>query len=178
MVELILIRHAPALTEGRLAGRRDVPADCSDRNAIDWLRALIAPAEQIWASPALRCRQTAEAIGAAPEFHDDLWEQDFGTWEGLPYADLPDLGALPPVALAAYRPPGGESFDDMAARVQTRLGRAQGCVAVIAHAGVVRAGLALAVGPAALSFSVAPLSVTVLHRSAESWTIEAVNRVA
>ncbi len=178
MVTLLLIRHAPALTEGRLAGRRDVAADCTDRPAFDWLRCRIAPARKIWASPALRCRQTAAAIGAAPEFHDDLWEQDFGIWEGKPYAELPDLGPLPPAALAAYHPPGGESFDDMAARVQARLKHAEGCVAVIAHAGVVRAGLALAVGPAALSFSVAPLSLTVLHRSAESWAIEAVNRIA
>jgi alpha-ribazole phosphatase len=28
--ELLLIRHAPALNEGRLAGRRDVPADIAD----------------------------------------------------------------------------------------------------------------------------------------------------
>lgn len=115
--------------------------------------------------------------GWRPNITPPLWEQDFGAWEE-PGATIPDLGPLPPEALAAARPPGGESFLDMAARVQPVLEGARGTTAVIAHAGTVRAALALAIGPAALSFAVAPLSLTILARTPAGWAVEAVNRVA
>ncbi|CAM3162664.1 alpha-ribazole phosphatase [Paracoccus aminovorans] len=173
---LLILRHAPLAAPG-LAGRRDVAADCGDRAALDWAARALAGAERIWASPALRCRQTAQALGLSPDYHPALWEQDFGAWEA-PGATIPDLGPLPPEALAAARPPGGESFLDMAARVQPVLEDASGVTAIIAHAGTVRAALALAVGPAALSFSVAPLSLTILSRTPGGWAVEAVNRIA
>ncbi|RQP05267.1 MAG: histidine phosphatase family protein [Paracoccus sp. BP8] len=173
---LLILRHAPLARPG-LAGRRDVEADCSDGAALDWARAALDGAGTHWSSPALRCRQTCAALGLAPEWQPALWEQDFGAWEE-PGAIIPDLGPLPPEQLARQRPPGGESFLDMAARVQPLLDRARGTVAIVAHAGTVRAALALAVGPAALSFSVAPLSLTVLSRSPAGWAVEAVNRVA
>lgn len=171
---LLIARHAPLAVAG-LAGRRDVPADCTDRGALDWLRGQLSGVDHIWSSPALRCRQTCAAMGLAPEFLPDLWEQDFGAWE---QDGIPDLGILPPERLAAQRPPQGESFLDMAARVQPLLARATGTTAIVAHAGTVRAALALAVGPGALSFSVAPLSLTILSHSSGGWAVEAVNRIA
>lgn len=173
---LLILRHAP-LAEPGLAGRRDVAADCSDRAALGWAAAMLAGADRYWTSPALRCRQTAQALGLMPTPHAALWEQDFGAWE-QPGAQLPDLGPLPPDALARHRPPGGESFLDMAARVQPVLAQAQGVTAIIGHAGTVRAALALVVGPAALSFAVAPLSLTMLSRHGGVWAVDAVNRVA
>ena len=118
--------------------------------------------------------------GEAPETDAAFWEQDFGAWEGRPFSDLPDLGALSPDDLAAHCPPGGESFADLCHRVGPALTRVAtgGRVAVVAHAGVVRAGLALALGavPQALSFEVAPLSVTRLRRLAgNGWSVTAVN---
>ena len=173
---LLILRHAPLARPG-LAGRRDVDADCSNAAALDWAAKALQGAETIWASPALRCRQTCAALALFPEYHPALWEQDFGQWEE-PGAEIPDLGPLPIAELAAHRPPGGESFLDMCARVQPMLAQAQGTVAIIAHAGTARAALAMAVGPAALSFSIAPLSLTILARTPGGWAIEAVNRVA
>ncbi|KGJ03999.1 alpha-ribazole phosphatase [Paracoccus halophilus] len=175
-IRLMILRHAPLARPG-LAGRRDVAADCSDGAAMDWAARALNGADACWASPALRCRQTCAALGLVPEYHADLWEQDFGAWEE-PGASPPDLGLLPVRDLAAHRPPGGESFLDMAARVQPVLNRARGNTAIIAHAGTARAALALAVGPAALSFSVAPLSLTVMTRAGDIWAIEAVNRIS
>ena len=102
------------------------------------------------------------------------------TEDGLAYADLPDLGPLPREALADRRPPGGESFADMAARVipaLEALAAADGPVAVVAHAGTVRAGLALAIGsvPAALAFEVAPLSLTRLRCLDGAFSVACVN---
>lgn len=180
--DLLLIRHAPALNEGRLAGRRDVPADVGDRDAIARLRAMLGPVDGVVASPALRCRQTARALfpDTALTLDPRLWEQDFGAWEGLPFADMPDLGAMTPADLAAHAPPGGESFADVCARVGPALRAIPGRTAIIAHAGTVRAGLAMAIGhvPAALVFSIDPLSVTRLMLCGDSWAIGHVNKAA
>ena len=183
--ELMLIRHAPALHGGRLCGRTDVPADCSDAARIAALRDRIGRPDRILVSPALRCRQTAAALWpdlTEPETDAVLWEQDFGDWEGMAFADLPDIGAMSCGALAAHRPPGGESFADLCARVAPALSAVRGArVAIVAHAGVVRAGLALALGtvPAALGFEVAPLSLTRLTSlGGGRWSVGTVNWVA
>lgn len=175
-MRLFLIRHAPPLNDGCLAGRRDIDADCADRGAFDRMRAALPAGAAHWASPARRCRQTAAALGLTPQVFAALWEQDYGRWEGLPFAQLPDLGALPPPDLAAHRPEGGESFNDMARRAQAQIVQAGGGdTVIVAHAGTVRAALSLVVGPAALSFSVAPLSLTVMRRAGDDWAIEQVN---
>lgn len=180
--ELILVRHAPGLTNGRLCGRTDVPADCADAPRIAALRAAIGAPGRLVTSPALRCRQTAEALwpGMGGEADPALWEQDFGAWEGREAAALPDLGPLSPDDLARHRPPGGESFADLCARIAPALARLAdgGRVTVVAHAGTVRAALALALGavPPALAFEVAPLSLTRLRGAPEAgWSIGTVN---
>ena len=179
--ELLLVRHAPALHGGTLAGRRDVPADTAETPALAALRARLAalPPRLMVVSPARRCLWTACLLPMedhAMRTDHRLIEQDFGTWEGVPFADLPDLGPLSPQALADHRPPGGESFAQMAARVRPALESLEGRVAIVAHAGTVRAALALAVGPAAaLAFAVAPLSLTVLSRQGGQWRIDSVN---
>ena len=181
--ELMLIRHAPAITDGRLCGRTDVAADCSDAVRIKSLRGALGRPARLITSPALRCRQTATALWpelADPAQEASLWEQDFGEWEGRAYGDLPDLGALPPEDLARHTPKGGESFADLCARIAPALIKlaAGGDLAIVAHAGTVRAGLALALGsvPAALAFTVAPLSVTRLRAlPGGGWAITCVN---
>ncbi|WP_371931758.1 histidine phosphatase family protein [Mameliella sp. MMSF_3552] len=171
--ELLLIRHAPALHDGRLCGRMDVPADLGEAAVWEPLQALVSEIDHRVVSPALRCRQTAHALwpAATPEQDARLWEQDFGAHDGLRFDEIPDIGALSSEELAEHRPPGGESFADMVARVWPALeelaekARQAGPVAVVAHAGTVRAGLALALGavPPALGFEVAPWSVTRLR---------------
>lgn len=168
--ELVLIRHAPAMTGGRLCGRTDVPAALPDDAAISPMRAAFPAPDHVWVSPALRCRQTLDALWpwAEPIEEPAFWEQDFGDWDGLPQAEVPDIGNLSSRELAAYRPPRGESFGDLCQRVAPALLRAAampGQVVIVAHAGVVRAALALAIGnaAAAIHFEVAPLSATVLR---------------
>lgn len=179
MARIVILRHAPPLTDGTLAGRRDVDADCSGAGAFGWVRDRIGTMDRIISSPARRCLQTLEALGwDAHETRAALWEQDYGAWEGMAYADLPDLGALEAAELARHRPERGESFDDMAARVRPELQALNRDTLVVGHAGTVRAGLSLVVGHAALSFHVAPLSLTVLHRAGGTWAVETVNVTA
>ncbi|MGF6862486.1 alpha-ribazole phosphatase [Rhodobacteraceae bacterium MBR-64] len=183
--ELILIRHAPAHDGGRLAGRRDVGARIPPPEVLAALRAHIGPVRLV-ASPARRCLQTAGALWPDQKVQQDarLWEQDFGAWEGVAYVDLPDLGPLSTPDLATHRPPGGESFDDLCTRVRpalAELGEQGGRIAVIAHAGVVRAGLAHALGSilAALAFQVAPLSITrLIATGGAGWSVACVNQDA
>jgi alpha-ribazole phosphatase len=179
--ELILIRHAPALTGGRLCGRTDAGADLTDEGQIAAVRRAAAGPARLVVSPALRCRQTAEALWPerAAEFDARLLEQDFGDWDGRLLADLPDLGPLSSDALAAHRPPRGESFGDMCGRVWPALmALASDGATIVAHAGVVRAALALALGDPALglAFQIAPLSVTRLSAAGDGgWSIASVN---
>ncbi|MBU2963744.1 histidine phosphatase family protein [Citreicella sp. C3M06] len=179
--EMILIRHAAADHKGRLCGRSDVPAilplPVIPRPLRDWL----APCALV-CSPALRCRQTAQALfpDRLPDCDPALWEQDFGAQEGMAFAELPDLGPMSRSDLARHASPGGESFADLVARVAPALERhAQrpGPLAIVAHAGTVRAALGLALGDPAqgLAFEIAPLSVTRLRRLDAGYAILSVN---
>ena len=177
MVRLCLLRHAPALHDGKLTGRRNVDSDCNQPAALKAAQGVLASfnGATVWSSPARRCVQTCAALGLSPQLNPSLWEQDFGEWDGLPFADLPDLGPLSTERLSTHRPPGGESFLEMGARVQPVLQAASADTVVVAHAGTVRAALAMIVGPAALSFVIAPLSCTLLRRAGDIWSVEAVN---
>jgi len=170
---IILIRHAPSCGAGRLAGRLDIPAQLPEGEALALARrrltALAGVPGRVVSSPARRCRESAAALcpGAAVMQDARLWEQDFGEWEGLESASLPDLGPLSREETAAFRPPEGESFLDLAARAGAALTEiaAAGPALIFAHAGTVRAGLGLALGhaPLGLAFEVAPLSATLLR---------------
>ncbi len=184
--DVILIRHAPSEGAGRLAGRLDVPALLPQGGAIAQARArlaaLAAAGAQLVSSPARRCLETAAALcpGAGVAQDARLWEQDFGDWEGQPYAALPNLGALPRADLAGFRPPGGESFLDVVSRARPALAAiaAAGPAVIVAHAGTIRAALGLALDqpPLGLAFEIAPLSATLLRRLTDGqWSAGFVN---
>ncbi len=189
------VRHAPTVAPaGTLNGRSDVEADLSDAAAVAALaRAL--PTGALWlVSPLRRTVATAEALlGAGATAAGDpvaeayLMEQDFGAWEGGGYDQMDGGFWDDPVS---NRPPGGESFAEVTSRVGGAIGRwnessAGRDIVAVAHAGVVRAALALALGgraAEALRFAVDPLSLTRLDRVAgggaadEAWAVVCVNR--
>lgn len=180
--ELTLIRHAPALTEGKLCGRTDVAADLADHGALSLVRQVAGARARVYCSPALRCQQTALALWPQATLLLDprLWEQNFGAWEGMRYADLPDLGPLKASQLAKHRPPEGESFADVCRRIAPALRDigAKGDAVIVAHAGTIRAALAMALRSAtkALAFEVAPQSVTrIALLPTGEWTVGQVN---
>lgn len=191
MLTLDLLRHAPVAGVRGPLGRRDADADGAQLARLrdlmlGWEQAGRGPVplagyDRIVHSPARRCVQTLAALAPCPTTPRDaepaLWEQDFGAWEGRDFAALPDLGRLDLDDLAAHCPPGGESFNDLCARVWPVLGRLSGRVLVVAHAGTVRAALARVVGAAALSFAVAPLSISRMIRTeGGDWAVDHVNR--
>lgn len=199
-----LIRHAPVPDpEGRITGQADVACDTSDQDAFGALAQQLPAGAVIVQSPLQRCAQTGAALALGPaEVVDSRWqEQDFGIWTGRTWGAL--ASATPPEPLlqafwddpAHTSPPQGESFAALCQRVrsgivdlaQTYAGRD---VVVLAHAGSIRAALAVALDmdPArALSFVIDPLSLTRLDWLPEydgeqggqkgGWRIEAVNRL-
>lgn len=196
------VRHAPVTGEkGRIYGVRDVEADVSDAAALSALAGRL-PLRALWVtSPLKRARQSAAALAAAgADMNDcivepDLAEQNFGSWQGLTYAEIDQLRGVPAskfwLAPADLAPPGGESFADVAARVTrvvTRLNAAHGGrdIVTVAHGGPIRAALGLALGldpETALRFSIDNLSSTRLDHilgadGDDAWSIVAVNRPA
>ncbi len=180
--QLYLIRHAPVIADGLVYGRRDLPADCGNAARFASLRASLPDMDLVLSSPAKRCLQTAQMVWpkVKPRVEDALWEQSFGDWEGIPFADIPDHGQLDGAELAAFTPPNGESFDDVCARTAAIMGTLPaGRVAVVAHAGVIRAALSQALGgvPSALRFEIANLSLTsILILPERQYVVREVNR--
>lgn len=144
-------------------------------------------------SPLLRARATAQALRlAAPGLPalrviEGVAEQDFGEWDGQPWSSIAAMRGLDMPALASLRPPGGESFVDLVGRVRSVTGSLAGQhpgarIAVVAHAGVIRAALAVALDlppHRALAFGVETLSLTSLtDHGAEGWAVDFVNRDA
>lgn len=116
-----LIRHGQTQgnLERRYVGSTDQPLCPQGREA---LAGLTAPAaDRVYASPLLRCRETAEILypGREIEIVPDLRETDFGAFEGHTYEELKDG--------PAYRawldsgggapPPGGEGKEEVRRRV-------------------------------------------------------------
>lgn len=166
------IRHAPSIgADGRWTGRRSDPhARLPEPEALGPLWDACSGMDHLVTSPLRRARETAAALFPehAPETAADLAEQDFGDWDGQLYADASMPAGLDAAGIAAFRPPGGESLDDLLARVRPAIARigkdhAGQAVAVVAHGGVIRCALAAAMNAdasSAVAFDIAPLSLT------------------
>ena len=188
------LRHAPVPDpENRICGKLDPPCDLSDQDRLNQLAQILPPQAVLVESGLLRCTQTLGAIEAAgmamaPALVEpSLQEQDFGHWQGRRWAEL-DGRDDPLVAAfwldpAGVAPPGGESFTALIERVRETILRLNTLyegrdIIAIAHAGTIRAALAIALGlqpRAALSFVVDPLSLTRLDAVADGWRVSGVN---
>ena len=195
----IFIRHAPVRAGGVIYGNTDVSADCSDARAFAALAAALPPGAVWLTSQLSRTVETALAIGdggyALPELVTDarFGEQDFGEWHGLTHDVLAaaqgDTYHRFWRAPAAHRPPGGESFMEVIARVGAALtewtARYAGRDIVCAcHGGTIRAALAHALDLAperALQIMADSLSRTAVDYVAPTvgfdgaWRVRAVN---
>lgn len=115
-------------------------------------------ADLIVASPLLRTRETAAAIAAAIDapvvFEDDLRECSFGEWDGLTFAEVQDRWGSTVddwLASSSVAPPGGESFETCAKRVEAARRRIVESnpgrrVIVVAHVTPIKLLVASAVG--------------------------------
>ena len=170
-MDLWLVRHGPTHAK-RLVGRTDLPADLSDTAALGRLSAML-PDAPVLSSPLVRAVATADAVaGARPRpAPDPAWaEFDYGEWEDRPFDAFDG-----PLSRAFFetpgdvRPPGGESWNDVAARAGAaadRLAARHDAAVVVCHFGVILTLWARAAGVTpreALAQRIAPLSVTRLR---------------
>jgi broad specificity phosphatase PhoE len=160
--ELYFIRHGQTdwNAEGRYQGSKDIPLNAIGRAQADLNGRLLAqllkragrsPAEFTWhASPLGRTRETMERVrtgfsGPLPEVDFDrrLVEVSFGIYEGRLHTEL----AAGEMAIAGerdaafwdFRPPSGESYEDVAQRVTSfAADRLQAPAIIVAHGGILR----------------------------------------
>ena len=130
----LLLRHGQTemSVQGRFAGRGDIPlTPAGTRQAAAAAAALADRRVDLVVSSPLRragdtARAVADAAGVPLVVEDDFAETDFGAWEGLTFAAVM---ARWPAELTAWQgdasaaPPGGESFAEVACRVNGALDR-------------------------------------------------------
>ncbi len=185
-----LIRHGAVVGDGhrRYLGRTDLAmseAGIAQIAALAEVFAEAPPFDVVWCSDLDRARQTAEILAAprAIPIRVDarLREIDMGDWEGL---DRVTLAATDPEAHAArgrdlfgFRPPAGESFADVLARVlpvwaEIADDARDARIAVAGHAGVHRLILCRILGMAPENLFRLPKTyghVDVLERGRDGW---------
>ena len=167
MGELILVRHGQTewSVAGRHTGRTDIPLTPKGESSAAALRPLLARRlagtrlAAVFTSPAQRAARTAElaglgapgkpgsASGPAPRQDPDLWEWDYGGYEGITTAEIqqgrPDWSLWRDGVIPGDAAHPGESVESVGERVDRVLKRAEplladGDVALVAHGHVLR----------------------------------------
>jgi len=162
--EIYFIRHGQTgwNREGRYQGQRDIPLNATGRRQADangvLLRELFERGNFVFvdfdwiASPLGRTRETMKRIRAAftqslPDVHfdDRLVEVSFGRYEGLLASEMHGEGPAGMQLVGHrdesfwhYTPQEGESYDDVASRVQPLLEEITAPSVIVAHGGVAR----------------------------------------
>ena len=192
MTTLWLVRHGPT-HEKAMTGWRDVPADLSDRAALDRLSAYLPDAGVVVSSDLSRAIATADAVAGERSRlpHDpDLREIDFGAWDGLHHTQVsardPVLSRRfweEPGALSA---PEGESWDDVTRRVGAAIDRIvahhrPAHLIVVAHMGAIMSQIPRATRETAvqsMAHRIDPLGVTDMTLTPAGWRIGRINHIA
>ena len=141
---LYVVRHGETDWNAlnKVLGRTDIPLNSRGADQASGLARSLKgmDIDEIWASPLIRTRQTAEIIsdeaGAGYRTDDRLIEQEFGRFEGV---DRSDAGYQKAKRRYCAGYPGTESYFDMAARVFPLIREAAGKnVLLVTHGGICR----------------------------------------
>ena len=162
------VRHGPTHAK-TMVGWTDLPADLSNTDQVSRVAEAL-PDAPILSSDLLRTRTTASALqGARRRLPDDpnLREFHYGAWENQSFDAIDSPGCRTFFERpGAHKAPGGESWDDVTARVNAardRLLRDHAEIIVVAHMGVILTQWAQACDLApydALAQPIDPLSIT------------------
>jgi alpha-ribazole phosphatase len=152
-VTLWLARHArPLIESGICYGALDMDADPqATREAAQHLARELPQGMAVQVSPLQRCRQLADALFCLrPDLclrtDARLREMDFGTWEGVAWADIPRAAVdIWTAEFATHRFGGNESANEVLARVAGAWDELQttGETLWITHSGVAQAATLL-----------------------------------
>lgn len=143
--EYLLVRHAATewTADGRHTGRTDLPLSDVGRAEAGALAPRLAACrfDLVLCSPARRARETCElaGLGAHAQVREDLWEWDYGEYDGLTSAQIHER--RPEWSLWRDGCPGGESAAEVGARadeVVAELLACEGRAAVFSHGHMLR----------------------------------------
>lgn len=120
---LHVVRHGrtEANAGGLLLGRADPRLDDEGRRQAERIAAALPRDALVVSSPLRRAVETAAAISAEVRIDDRLIELDYGTYDLMPVADVPAEVWREWRTNPDFRPPGGESHTELAARVFSAL---------------------------------------------------------
>jgi broad specificity phosphatase PhoE len=198
-VELICVRHGRTAWNARkrFQGHTDVPLDDEGRAQAAALAALLRD-ERIDAAVSSDLGRAAETARLVLGAHDvrlrldpDWREMRFGDWEGLTWDEIvaanPSLGSGGETSVKDYTPGGGETFEELCARVARAVERVasevadDGVALVATHAGPLHALLSVLLGDAeraALKVRFMTASMTRFRRVNGVWTLARLNQTA
>jgi alpha-ribazole phosphatase len=186
-MELILIRHPRAtVAPDSCVGHLDVDCAAGWEGHADRLQKMLAAPDRLIASPLRRCSGIAARLGAAwrvaPEFDPRLMELNFGEWEGRRWSEIDRRDHdLWPAGQLDSAPPGGESYNELLARIdafRADLGTSFERIALVTHAGPVRALLTRCLGlapEAGWRFEIGYGRVSRLAEHGGAWRLEVLN---
>ena len=157
---LVLVRHGEteANAQRRLLGRLESPLTARGRAQAVAIGRMLRPVGRLVSSPLGRALDTASALGLdIPVEVDERWiEVDYGEYDGEP------LGAVPAEVWRrwrsdpGFRPPGGETLEEMGGRVRAACAelfaeegsgaRQDVDVVVVSHVSPIKAAVAWALG--------------------------------
>jgi probable phosphoglycerate mutase len=189
-----LLRHGDSRQDAvrRFIGRTDHPLNEAGRAQAEWWQQALSHISfsHICCSDRQRAAETARIIGRHQPppltILPALNEIDLGEWDGLPISEvrqrLPREYEQRGADLVGYRPPGGESFADLSARVlpafASAIAKADGNLLVVAHAGVNRVLLCHLLGmPLTNLFRLEQGygCLNILNFSNDAWTVRRMN---
>lgn len=144
---IVLVRHGQTewSRDGRHTSATDLPlTDVGEQQAREAAERLTGRKfAEVISSPLMRARRTAEILGYPdPRIDPDLVEWGYGDYEGITTPDI--RRTVPGWTIWTHPVPGGESADDVGARVDRVLDRARDDLAVgsdvllVAHGHVLR----------------------------------------
>lgn len=150
---LILLRHGrtEANAGGLLQGRIDPALDDLGVRQAAAAAAAIGTVDRVIASPLLRAQQTAEAFGAPVETDERFIELDYGEWEAKPVREVPAETWAAWRADLDFRPPGGETLNELGDRVRRGLEDLAAAavhedIVVVSHVSPMKAAVAWSLG--------------------------------
>ena len=191
MTRLWWVRHGPT-HEKAFVGWRDVPADLSDQGQIDRVAEYLPADALVISSDLIRASATADAISKGRRrlsSDRNLREFDFGQWDGLHFTQVaerdPELSRKFWEEPGDLMPPEGESWNNVAQRVQITVDRLcrqhHGAdIVLVAHIGVIMTQIQRACASsayAAMGHQIDNLSVTDMSVTSGHWQIGRINHI-
>lgn len=191
MTRLFLVRHGPTHAK-TMVGWSDLPADLSDTEQLARLADYLPAGATVVSSDLSRAADTASAIQRDRirlPHHRDLREIHFGAWELRSWAEI---DAEDPDHIRAYwetpgdvRPPGGESWNEVCARVDAAVdgliaAHPGGDLIVVGHFGMILTQIQRAerlTAEEAFSHRIDNLSVSEVFKTPEGWETGRINHL-